>query len=335
MSITQTKSGTFQGYVTDPAGNRYRKTFTDKTMAQSWELETRLNITKGIKPTTNTASGEMTLGDAFDELFLKKWGGSRSRMANLSNAKMVTKHFGSTTGVSRITSRDVEAFKTTLQENHQEPATVNKKLSALSQALKQAKLLDALEHLPTIQRVPEITLRPRFVSEDVVDRLVVRADMMGMPDVSDAIVIACRTGIRQNELVGLHSTSPSWDENFVDLDANELVIVHTKNGNIHHAPMPKRVVPIVKRRIEASTDGKLFSTMTTQNLKYRFGKVCKAEGIKFRWHDLRHCFCSWHVQKGTPIEAVCRLANHGDIKVTMRYAYLCKSNYHDYAQRLD
>ena len=42
----------------------------------------------------------------------------------------------------------------------------------------------------------------------------------------------------------------------------------------------------------------------------------------FRFHDLRHNFCSMLVMKGVPIYTVAQLAGHADVKTTQIYAHL-------------
>ena len=54
-----------------------------------------------------------------------------------------------------------------------------------------------------------------------------------------------------------------------------------------------------------------------------FIKACKKAGINnFRFHDLRHDFCSRLVQKGIDLYTVAALAGHKDIRMTQRYAHL-------------
>jgi integrase len=44
-------------------------------------------------------------------------------------------------------------------------------------------------------------------------------------------------------------------------------------------------------------------------------------GIKdFRWHDLRHCWASWHVQKGTPLNVLQELGGWHSAEMVRRYA---------------
>ncbi|NKC12753.1 MAG: tyrosine-type recombinase/integrase [Gammaproteobacteria bacterium] len=41
-----------------------------------------------------------------------------------------------------------------------------------------------------------------------------------------------------------------------------------------------------------------------------------------RWHDSRHTWASWHVQPGTPLPVLQKLARWSTIQMLMRYAHL-------------
>ena len=45
----------------------------------------------------------------------------------------------------------------------------------------------------------------------------------------------------------------------------------------------------------------------------------------FRWHDLRHTWASWHVQKGTPLVALQELGGWESAQMVRRYAHLSAS----------
>ena len=54
----------------------------------------------------------------------------------------------------------------------------------------------------------------------------------------------------------------------------------------------------------------------------------------FRWHDLRHCWASWHVQNGTPLFALQELGGWQSPAMVRRYAHLAADHLAPYAQRL-
>jgi len=61
----------------------------------------------------------------------------------------------------------------------------------------------------------------------------------------------------------------------------------------------------------------------------------KRAGIEdFRWHDLRHCWASWHVQNGTPLFALQELGGWQSPEMVRRYAHLAADHLAPYAQRL-
>ena len=42
----------------------------------------------------------------------------------------------------------------------------------------------------------------------------------------------------------------------------------------------------------------------------------------FKFHDLRHCFCTKLAQRGVDIYKIAKLAGHEDIRMTQRYSHL-------------
>jgi integrase len=60
---------------------------------------------------------------------------------------------------------------------------------------------------------------------------------------------------------------------------------------------------------------------------------CKRAGIKeFRWHDLRHSWASWHVQRGTPLYALKELGGWATLEMVNRYAHLAPEHLKAYAE---
>ena len=62
----------------------------------------------------------------------------------------------------------------------------------------------------------------------------------------------------------------------------------------------------------------------------------KRAGIEnFRWHDLRHTWASWHVQNGTPLNALQELGGWADQSMVLRYAHLSSDHLKEYAKNVD
>jgi integrase len=56
---------------------------------------------------------------------------------------------------------------------------------------------------------------------------------------------------------------------------------------------------------------------------------------KFRWHDLRHTWASWHVQSGTRLQELMELGSWSSYEMVLRYAHLATDHLRDAASRID
>ena len=54
----------------------------------------------------------------------------------------------------------------------------------------------------------------------------------------------------------------------------------------------------------------------------------------FRWHDLRHTWASWHVQRGTPLHVLQELGGWESVEMVRRYAHLNSEHLSEYAKSM-
>ncbi len=55
----------------------------------------------------------------------------------------------------------------------------------------------------------------------------------------------------------------------------------------------------------------------------------------FRWHDLRHTWASWHVQRGTSLQELMELGGWSSYQMVLRYAHMAGEHLQEVAKRLD
>jgi len=61
-------------------------------------------------------------------------------------------------------------------------------------------------------------------------------------------------------------------------------------------------------------------------------KAVKRAGLEgFRWHDLRHTWASWHVQRGTPLTTLMELGGWSSYEMVLKYAHIGQSHTSAYA----
>jgi len=64
-------------------------------------------------------------------------------------------------------------------------------------------------------------------------------------------------------------------------------------------------------------------------------KAVKAAGLRdFRWHDLRHTWASWHVQAGTPLNALQEMGGWASYEMVLRYGHLSAGHLLPHAERI-
>jgi integrase len=60
----------------------------------------------------------------------------------------------------------------------------------------------------------------------------------------------------------------------------------------------------------------------------------RAQISDFRWHDLRHTWASWHVQRGTPLYALQEMGGWESPEMVRRYAHFTAEHLAPFADRL-
>ncbi|MBU9164232.1 site-specific integrase [Burkholderia multivorans] len=147
----------------------------------------------------------------------------------------------------------------------------------------------------------------------------------------DAAIVAVATGMRESELFGLRVTQ-------VDLAQRNAWITHAgaKSKRARPVPLNDDAMSVLERRMRTATDlvftrgytrGDGPPKLIRQIDKRDFARACQAAGmVNFNWHDLRHTWASWHVQRGTPLMVLKELGGWETIAMVQKYAHLAPSH---------
>jgi integrase len=152
------------------------------------------------------------------------------------------------------------------------------------------------------------------------------------------IVLDVNTGLRRRNILYLR-----WDQ--VDFKRRIIRIEsRTKSGRPHNLPLNDTAFQKLKevhqktgsyRYVFVHLEGK-FEGQPITDIKNAFnGAIDRAKIQNFRFHDLRHTFCSWLAIRGVPLTAIQKLAGHASIKMTLRYAHLSPRYLADEVKALD
>ena len=326
MSIKPRGKG-FEAYVA-VNGQRIRRILPTLEEAQRFEANAKLAILEGrsIETPTGTSSKNWTLATAIERCHRAHWVDTKGEKTVMLNAEAALAFFGRNVYVSEVTTQRVADWIEKLRKDRNSNGTINRKLSALSKALKYAYQNDALEKLPYMPRQKESQGRLRFLTKQEEETMLNLILRLSDQELWDCVAIMLDTGLRCGELFKLEGQ---------DVRNNQITIWDTKNGKEHTVPLTQRASRIVSERLAQYGRGKLFP-VSYDSLEKRFKKVAE----QLSWDDvtlhvLRHTFASRLVQRGVPIQTVSKLLNHSTIQITMRYAHLAPSNLVDAVRVLE
>jgi integrase len=185
-----------------------------------------------------------------------------------------------------------------------------------------------LDRAPQVRMLRVPTRRIRFLTHEEALRLLTE-----LPEhLADMAAFSLATGLRAANVTGLQ-----WQQ--VDL-TRQLAWIHPDQAKARRAipvPLNGEAVALVRERVGRhptyvfSYNGKPIKQVSTK----AWYQALKRAGIAdFRWHDLRHCWASWHVQNGTPLFALQELGGWQSPEMVRRYAHLAADHLAPYAQRL-
>jgi integrase len=146
--------------------------------------------------------------------------------------------------------------------------------------------------------------------------------------------IALGTGMRKGEQYGLR-----WSD--VDFSRGVITLSDTKNGSSRTVPMIEDVYRAfqalkgleLERKDRAldqpnnAPDDVVFAI--GDNKKWWEAALKEAKIKNFRWHDLRHTFCSRLAQAGVSLKVIQEAAGHKTIAMSARYAHMDHTTLHN------
>lgn len=206
------------------------------------------------------------------------------------------------------------------------PATKNKTIAIVNAAINLAHERGLCEK-PSLKKLPVKNTRLRFLSHDEWERLYAVLPHHLKP----ICLFAILTGLRLENVLGLRWQAVSMDNNALWVDS-----VDSKSRKAISVPLSNDAVEVLKDMLkEKNDDGYVFhyKGQPIGSIKKAWkNALVKAdidvidEKSSFRFHDLRHTWASWHVQKGTPLAVLKELGGWHSMDMVMRYSHLAPSH---------
>ena len=271
---------------------------------------------------------------------------AKARKRSVSEDRRILEHlngyFGKDTRLVEITASRISEYKghrlstarkigegATAIERPLAGATVNRALALLRHLLRLAheewELLDAV---PRIRMEREAEGRLRWLTPEEATRLLDACRKSRNEHLTDLVEFALFTGMRRGEVLAL-----TWER--VDRARGVVLLDVTKSGKRREVPLNSRADAVLARRGSKSL-GLVFGTRNWDHFRSAWeNAVERAKLADFHFHDLRHTFASWAVQRGASLQEVKDLLGHHSLAMTLRYGHLAPEHLRTAVARLD
>ncbi|QKM48886.1 Tyrosine recombinase XerC [Burkholderia glumae] len=209
--------------------------------------------------------------------------------------------------------------------------TVTRVIGVLKAVLNAAVEWEWLDRVPVTKRAKVVQKRIRWLTPAQAERLLAE-----LPDhLADMARFALETGLRRSNVTGLQ-----WSQ--VDI-VRRVAWIHPDQAKAKKAitvPLSDTAIAVLLRQRAKKRAPEFVDSVFVyhgrpvyQTVTEAWRKALKRAGISdFRWHDLRHTWASWHVQRGTPLQVLKELGGWETLEMVQRYAHLSAAHLAQWVQ---
>lgn len=293
------------------------------------------------QPPTIREFASPTLQRVFELVRDARWKGSKNEHGAVYNAEDCIKLLGPTKPIEKLTTEDVDGLIVQFKDRQLKPATIHRKLAALSTLVKYAAKRHWVKVMPDIDRksAGKESKRLRFITaEEEADALAFlnrhgrdEQCKARAKEAADFFTMLIDTGLRLSE--GVHL---KWSE----LDGDKAIRFgyDNKGEQPRLVPLTDRVAAIIKARRAVRVEGekRVWPDMTVDRAEHFWGlvreklKLRKEDGESdFVIHACRHTFASRLAMQGVPLNVIKELGGWKTLDMVLRYAHLTASTKED------
>ena len=309
---------------------RYRRSFKSLKEAEIWQAQSKADLLSDKLPEmgtqSSTKSRPRTLQELADYTYKHHWAGMRSESKTWINAAKVVESIGGSMDIHAIDKFTIDEMMADFKSIGNSPATVNRKLAALSRMLRTAMELEIISKLPKITYLKEPQERIRWYTDDEQQDIIKTFHELDLEEYGMIVRVLLDTGMRIGELLSLE-----WE----NIQGNLIVLDKTKNFSARSIPMTPEVQSIMEYFSKIS--GGPFRWVSYTQVKSRWDRVKKQLGwtdTQECLHACRHTFITNLVQENTNLFMVQQLAGHKSLAMTKRYTHLAPNDLEDVIKTL-
>ncbi|GMU56465.1 MAG: hypothetical protein AMXMBFR33_56110 [Candidatus Xenobia bacterium] len=313
-------SGVWWIQYNDCEGNKKREKVGTKAAARTLYQKRQTEKLQGKKLPELTPRKALLVRDMI-ERFRPQWEAKKSAADDRRYAAYWSEALGAL-AASEVRPSDIESWRAKRQKvDGVAPATVNRAVAFLKRVYNLAirdALFEGSNPVAKVRQIRENNSVVRYLSDE--EEALLRPCCS--PELWLKVEIAYLSGLRQGEQFGLRRKD-------LDFRARVIHVRESKHGESRTVPMSDRLAELFRAQLDSHDaewvwPGEDPSKPYLKTSSYTaLQRACKKAGLKnFRWHDLRHTFCSRLAMAGCSLATIQALAGHKTITVTQRYAHL-------------
>lgn len=313
------KSG--EAFVADITinGRRRTKRGLNKKELRTWLLEQQAQAPgpAGSAPFSLAQARELSLRERWFDNDLQR-PRAYSRTAAIY-CQAACNYFGEECLVTEITAPKVAAWRTELLRAGNRPATVNRKVSALSAMLADAHTHGHLAAMPKLpKQLPCNNSRDRVISDEERRALARALIALGEPVAADMLEFLLETAARFGETSRLKGKD-------VDLSGQRVTFWQTKNGKARTVPLTRRALEAIRPHVPA-IPGHTVWPYSYDRYNHLFGMAKRECGLAddpgLTIHTTRHTAASRLASAGVSLHQLMAFGGWTSPAAMQRYVHL-------------
>src|SRR4030095_2466064 len=256
------------------------------------------------------------------------------------SSKALLRHFGNIRSIHRITSDDVERFKSRRAKEKRlpqgkksknarksakqlRPATVNRELALLKHLFKRNEDVVPKNPVKDVKFLDEDNEQTRVLSVEE-EKLYLLAASHPLQDIASLML---ETGMRPEEVYRIRRENVRLDQGYLSNPYGKTKAAKRK------LPLSERASSILAQRLEKAKGDYLFPGRIPSGMKpedagpivkvnaAHTAAVKRSKVATFRLYDLRHTWATRMVQAGVDLVTLAAMLGHSKINMVLRYAH--------------
>lgn len=286
------------------------------------KLETRSTVPEraaaSLAPPPRTAPG-ITLAEARSLSLRIRWKGTAYERTAALYSKAIVDWFGPSTQLSAVNAPLVEGWRQELIRQGNQPATCNKKVSALRAMQSDAVLHGFISETPPLPRQLKIrNLKDRVVEDHERDAMIQFLNQACQPVAADLLVFLLETGCRWSEAERLTAGD-------VDLVRARVTFSATKTNKVRSVPLTRRAQDAIRPHLSAKPSQRVWPYSYRQYQQLFDRAKCAiglAEDPAFSIHTCRHTCASKLASSGVNQGQLMAWGGWTSLAAVQRYMHL-------------